>query len=326
MNIFNVGDEVIFVPEQRLLGQLSNGQSSSLMPGGRYNITKVLGKSVEIAEPSVGDSYLLYYTALEPTGGRPDFRHRAFSTNEASVTDTELDAALKRDAIEGSLVDNGGLLAFDRQQAIIDSLIGRRLRRIDQCEGGWRLLLADISNGRLWELSYPRLNLAFVGPRRLTRISCDASLRRSSDWATKPLCDTPSRSDPSNVLFGAEPLADYSQALANGIGRTPQGISFYLYGYTADYHRYHTALNRPFIASADSTCTGLEVQAGLALPRSGPPPNCVFEIRTPEGTSYRFNPSAFPRYGQPGGMAEYFFFNGAPGAVLSDPITIADYR
>jgi Immunity protein 27 len=64
----------------------------------------------------------------------------------------------------GSWVMKDGRMAEDEVCVRIRVLTGSELQRIANSEDGWEVLYKDSSDGRYWELTYPRSEMQGGGP------------------------------------------------------------------------------------------------------------------------------------------------------------------
>jgi hypothetical protein len=77
--------------------------------------------------------------------------------------------------IEGNFVVALPILKPDAAEQRIETLLSRWLVHLadDPVSGAWQRLYKDPSDGRLWELTYPRSQMHGGGPRRLRVITPD---------------------------------------------------------------------------------------------------------------------------------------------------------
>ena len=78
--------------------------------------------------------------------------------------------------IEGAWVlDGAGVMRRDPAEERIERLVIGHLVHLadDPASGAWVRLYKDPSDGRLWELSYPRGEMHGGGPRKLRTIALD---------------------------------------------------------------------------------------------------------------------------------------------------------
>jgi hypothetical protein len=88
--------------------------------------------------------------------------------------------------IEGAWVFDSGVMQRDVVEERIERLATEYLVHLadDPESGAWLRLYKDPSDGRLWELSYPRGEMQGGGPRRLRAIT-RAEAEYRFRWITK---------------------------------------------------------------------------------------------------------------------------------------------
>ena len=81
----------------------------------------------------------------------------------------------------GSWLPRGTGVAGDSIEERIQSLIRDHLVRLGESDDGWQTLYLDPSDGRYWELSYPRSEMHGGGPARLAALTLDEAKQRFTE-------------------------------------------------------------------------------------------------------------------------------------------------
>ncbi len=69
--------------------------------------------------------------------------------------------------IRGQWIRVGGKITGDEAEKRIDVLIHGELEKLGKDTTGWEILYRDPSDGRLWELTWPKGEMHGGGPKRL---------------------------------------------------------------------------------------------------------------------------------------------------------------
>jgi Immunity protein 27 len=85
-------------------------------------------------------------------------------------------------SIVGNVIIENTKVKFDEQSLRIEKLINGHLVHVDSSEEGWLMLYRDISDYRLWELSYPDSHLHGGGAPTLTNISIEEAKSRYKNF------------------------------------------------------------------------------------------------------------------------------------------------